>query len=106
MEKDKIQSSLPLLLSQVIALDVELQQSTIDVIYDTHATFTNPYMTLQGRQLIKDSYRALSLNNIHILIIVESVTFDLKSLKVMADIEQKLTPKALGGLIQLKYTGY
>jgi ketosteroid isomerase-like protein len=102
MDPASVQQQVELYFLQIITIFTAKQAETVDAIYDNDAIMTSPYMNLTGKSEILRGYQALSANNVELFIKFDSVTFDKQSLKVMAEIQQSLRPKALGGLMTIK----
>ena len=88
---------------RILSTDTAEQAESVEAIYDAECILTNPYLTLNGRSEISQSYYALARNNASIVAVIESVSFDSSKLLCMADVQQTLRPKTLGKLLSCSF---
>lgn len=86
---------------KILCIDEKSQEEEILRVYDIDCHLENSYMILQGRHEIVKSYATLAKNNISLTIAIDSVTYDAQQQLIMADIQQIMKPKALGGLMSI-----
>ncbi|KAL2914927.1 hypothetical protein HK105_205470 [Polyrhizophydium stewartii] len=85
----------------IVSKDTERQRAAIERIYDPDCRLQNSYLVLQGRDEIVRSYAALASNNVDLVVRVETVTYDAPQQTCMADVQQVMHPKALGGIVSV-----
>ncbi|KAJ3337701.1 hypothetical protein HDU91_001400, partial [Kappamyces sp. JEL0680] len=102
MESDSITGDVKGYFLDILSTNVEKQKKRIEEIYFEECQLTNPYMVLQGREEIIRSYATLAKNNMDLIVNISSVTYDKDQQLCMADIEQIMRPKALGGVMSVR----
>jgi hypothetical protein len=99
MDAENVTAVLQEKLREIISLDTAKQKAAIEAIYDCDCRMENPYMILHGREEIIKSYATLASNNLELIVDIGLVSFDATKQTAMAEITQKICPKALGGML-------
>ncbi|KAJ3255078.1 hypothetical protein HK103_006621 [Boothiomyces macroporosus] len=101
MDKENLTQQVRDYFTAILSVDQEKQREAIEKIYEEDCHLQNPYLALQGREEIIRSYNSLAKNNMELGLNIGSISYDNDQQLIMADVQQLLKPKALGGTISI-----
>jgi hypothetical protein len=93
MNKENLRKEIREHLAVILSMDPIAQREAVEKIYEKDCHLETPYIVLQGREEIAQSYISLSKNNMDLIVEIGSITFDDELQTLLSEVQQIIRPR-------------